>query len=485
MRKIVVFLILLLGLLGCQKTPEKREYKLRVNFQEGDLPSLHPHDLVIYLRGLSISKSLFEPLTRINEEGKIDLAGAEKIELSDDQLHYTFILRANTWSDGTAVTASHYEKAWKAALAPTSTCSRADLLYPIKNAEEAKKGKVSVDAIGVKAVDDRTLKVDLAFPSPHFLELMAQAISFPLLDAESKELKAFNGPFVVDMWKKGDMLSLKPNPHYWDREHIQLDRIEITFIEDINTAYSLFEKEELDWMGVPFCPLSAELIQNEKTKDQIKSHPIGRSFWIFLNTESPSLASPSIRKALSLAIDRKAITEHVLIGGEPSLKPLSLQLLPTKPCHMIEENCDQANQEFEKGLAELGLTRDNFPPLEVSYSQQSMRKQLAEYLQEVWHKTLNINVRLKSVEWNVLRSNLEKGLFNISMAYEGAYYKDPVELLERYTADIPSNFSQWIHQPFIQKVKEAKYQTDRETRFRLLSEAEDILLDQMPIIPIL
>jgi oligopeptide transport system substrate-binding protein len=484
MKKMMMMLVLLLTIIGCGKAPVKQWDKLHLNFQEGDLPSLHPHELVIYLRGLSIAKALFEPLTRISAEGKVELAGAEKVELSEDQLHYTFTLRENHWSDGSLVSAHHFEKAWKAALAPLSSCSRADLLYPLENAVEAKKGICSIDLVGVHAIDDKTLKVDLAFPSPHFLELVAQAITAPLVDPDNKENILFNGPFMVDLWKKGSVLRLKPNPYYWDREHITLKQIDISFIEDINTAYTLYEKGEIDWMGVPFCPLSAELILRLKENNLLKSHPIGRSFWVFLNTKDPLLASPSIRKALSFALDRKAITSHVLIGGNPSLKPLSLGLLPLKPGQKIEENLEKAKSAFEKGLAELGLNRATCPPLEISYSQQAMRKQLAEYLQETWHNVLGIEVKLKSVEWNVLRSNLEKGLFAVSMAYEGAFYKDPLELLERYTSDTPSNFSQWINPSFVKKIQVAKYETDDQRRLYLLSEAEEILLEQMPFIPI-
>lgn len=484
MRRLTYFFVLFLAFVGCQKTEKKQTQVLKINFQEGDLPSLHPHELVIHLRGLSISKALFEPLTRTNAEGEIVLAAAEAIDLSDDQLRYTFYLRHNNWSDGTPVTASHYEKAWKAALSPKSTCSRADLLYPILNAEAAKKGEVALDAVGVKAIDDHILQVDLAYPNPHFLELTAQAITFPIYTHTEKEPTVFNGPFIVDEWKKSSHLSLKPNPEYWDRKNIALNKIEISFIEDINTAYSLFEKGDIDWIGVPFCPLSAEIIAHEKMKKRLKSQPIGRSFWIFLNTEEPLLASSTIRKALSLAVDRSAITDHILIGGCPSFKPLSAKLLPRTSDSTIQENAEQAKSEFETGLLELGLDRKSCPPLEISYSQQSMRKQLAEYLQETWHRVLGIEVRLKSVEWNVLRSNLEKGLFNISMAYEGAYYNDALELLERYTSDNPSNFSRWIYPPFSQTVHQAKYEKDHELRNHLLSEAEKILLDQMPIIPI-
>ncbi len=480
---IFAFLILLTAA-GCHQKRERENHTLKINFQEGDLPSLHPHDLVIYLRGLSLAKTLFEPLTRINGEGKAELAGAETVSISDDQLHYTFTLRPNHWSDGTPVTAHHYATAWKAALKPSSTCSRAELLYVLANGEKVKKGVLPLDHLGVHVVNDLTLIVDLEYPCPTFLDLMAQAIAAPLVDPENHSEILFNGPFQVAEWKKGNSMRLLPNPHYWDHAHVLLEEISISFIEDTTTVYSLFEKGEVDWVGVPLCPLSAVLIQQLQKQELLRSHPIGRSFWIFLNNENSLLASPYIRYALSLSLNRQAITDHILLGGEASLKPLSNQLLPILHPFRIEENRERAHELFQYWLTSTGYTRETLPPLEISYSQQSPRKQLAEYLQETWKKELGIDIRLKSVEWNVLRSNLEKGLYTISMAYEGAFYKDPFELLERYTSLNPSNFCRWLNSDFALKIAQAKQESNCSKRTQLLSEAELILLEQMPVIPI-
>lgn len=166
---VLIFLFLILNCLltNCQKKQSSRD-SLTLNFQEGDLPSLHPHALMIYLRGISVGKILYEGLTRINAQGKPELAGAESVEISPDLLRYTFKIRSNQWSDGTPVTAYQFESAWKEALSPSSNSSRSDLLYMIKNSEQAKKGEVPIDSIGVNALDANTLLVELSYPSPFF-----------------------------------------------------------------------------------------------------------------------------------------------------------------------------------------------------------------------------------------------------------------------------------------------------------------------------
>lgn len=487
MKKVSLFLLLLTPfffLTCCQKEDVRTPAVLRINFQEGDLPSLHPHDLVIYLRGLSLAKNLYEPLTRVTESGSIELAGAEHVEVSDDLRRYTFTIRPHLWSDGTCVTAHHYERAWKAALTPNSSCSRSELLYCIKNGEAAKKNEIPMDQVGVRAMDERTLLVELAYPTPHFLELTAQALTVPLVDPTQLQQNLFNGPFMVDEWKKGSCMRLKRNPYYWNKERVSLDGIDIYFIEDVHTTFSLYEKGEIDWIGVPFCPLSTEMSLHLNTIGTLKTKPIGRSLWVFLNTQHPMLCSQDIRRALSLAIDRKEIADHILIGSAPSQKPLGDNLLPLKPACSLRQDNQEAQTLLSQGINHLALDPQKLPPIEISYSQQANRKQVAEYLQERWQKVLGLPVVLTAIEWNVLRSNLEKGLFTVSMAYEGPLYGDPLELLEHYATLNPSNFPQWLYPPFGELILRAKHEQDQTRRTQLLSNMEEVLIEQMPVIPI-
>jgi len=480
-----LFIISTLTLMtGCQKKQDNTMNTLKIDFQEGDLPSLHPHSLMIYLRGIGVAKTLYECLTRIDAEGAVQLAGAKSVEISPDMLRYTFTLKDNKWSDGSSVTALQYERAWKEALSPTSSCSRADLLYMIKNAKEAKQGTAPLDTVGIKAVDAHTLLVELDYPSPYFLQLAAQPLCAPMVDPAQKEQTLFNGPFLVETWKHNDLLRLKPNPFYWDKEHISLKEIQVYMIQDVMTAYSLFEKKELDWIGAPFAPLSTELIGHLHKKDALLSQPVDRAFWIFLNTQKTSLSSPAIRKALSLAIDRKAITDHILTAGRPLDKPLPMALLPVQTTSALTRNISAAQEYFKQGLQEMGLTHATFPPLTITYSQQAGRKQLAEYLQQAWKETLGISVQLEAQEWNILRTNLEKGQFEISGCYEAAFYKDPMELFEKMVTISNNNFPKWVMPQFSEQIHKAKQESDPTMRMQLLSQAEHILMEHTPFIPV-
>lgn len=456
---------------------------LKIDFQEGDLPSLHPHDVMVYLRGISIAKTLYEGLTRMDEQGKAVLAGAKSVDTSPDGLTYTFHLRKNQWSDGAFVTAFQYEAAWKEALSPQSACSRPDLLYIVKHARDIKKGLLPVTSLGIQALDSETLQVQLERPSPHFLELVAQPIAAPLQNPSERSLHAFNGPFMVSEWKKNSLLRLKPNPYFWNKKEVSLAQIDVSIIQDPETAYALYEKKELDWIGVPLCPLSSEQVLHLKVKNELLSHPIARAFWVFLNTQHKALSSPSIRKALSLAINREAITQNIFLGNQPLAKPIPPQLLPSSSAYLKEDHL-AAKKEFEKGLDELHLTKENFPKLTISYSQQANRKQLAEYLQNAWTQVFDIHVELEPQEWNTLRTNLGSGQFEISGAFEAAFYHDPLEMLEKMSGLGPANFPQWVFPLYQEKVKFAGEEANLEERMKFLKQAEEILAEQMPFIPI-
>ena len=203
-----------------------------------------------------------------------------------------------------------------------------------------------------------------------------------------------------------------------------------------------------------------------------------------MNNQNPSLSSVSIRQALSLAVDRNAITKHIFIGNHPLEKPLPPALLPIATSSNFEVNLSKAQEKFDLGLKELGLTKETFPPLEITYSQQTGRKQLAEYLQQAWSKAFGIEVLAVAQEWNVLRKNLETGHFQVSGCYEAAFYNDPIEFMDRFTTRNPNNFSKWVDVGFQEKIEMARKESDSDKRMKLLSEAEQIFADQMPFIPI-
>jgi oligopeptide transport system substrate-binding protein len=450
---------------------------LRLNFTEGDLPSLTPSGLQGHIRGRTLGKLLYEGLVTKVPGGKIELAGAEKVDISSDGREYLFTLRKHFWSDGTAVTAYDYLTAWNSFLEPSSDA--AHLLYIIKNARLVKEGKVSFDALGMRALDEKKLLITLEYPSPYFLEILSHPLFSPVKKSSNGSL-CFNGPFKVKEWRKGSLLRLESNPRFWNAKEIHLKSIEISYVHDFATAFSMYEKNEIDWIGNPFCRLTLEDMEFLKQKGKLIQETTNRPLWVYFNTEKTPFTSHYIRQAFSQAIDREFLTKHVLLEDNPLLTPLPIRL--TLSLASLVCDLDEAKKNFDKGLQELGIAKENFPALELSY--QDSHKNLCVMLKEIWEKVFGITVTLKITEWNVLKNNLEKGNFSIASCTESSLFPDPIELLERFEFLNRNNFCRWVNSGYQENIRLARQSVDPEIRKDFLRNAEEILICEMPFIPI-
>ena len=488
----VVNLSLLLPLLsGCQQQTSKNqtngrkimEQKLRLN-NAGDLESLHPHT-GLDLNCRIFQTALFEPLVRHGEGGAHILAGAEKIAISEDRLTYTITLRDQKWTNGEKVTAADYEKTWKAALDPRGKCLRSDLFYVIKNAKLAKEGKVPAENVGVHANDDKTLIVELDHPAPFFLDLLANPIYLPLYSLEEKQT-VFNGPFCIEKYDHEEKLVLKKNLSYWDQGNVSLDQIELSFVKDPNTALLMYEKGQLDWIGSPFTILPFDSITHLQSSKAYVSKSISAVYWLCLNVESFPLNSKKIRKALSIALNRDDISTYVVVGETPTrtVTPTGISLLNSQDLYK-DGDIETAQKLFEEGLQELGITRKEFPTIELSHSNIAGQKKLAEALQERWEKIFGIKFALRGSEWNVFFSNLATHEYQIGGCIWFSIVNDPIYNLEFFKYKTNRYNSASFENPYYQKLLDlADQEVDPEIRREHLRQAELLLLDEMPVIPL-
>jgi oligopeptide transport system substrate-binding protein len=230
------------------------------------------------------------------------------------------------WSDGTEVTAFDFEYAWKTILSPAFHSESASDLYIIKNGQDAKMGRVSMDAIGIRALDAKTLQVDLTHPVPYFPGLTAGHLFFPIpkhiaekspnwADSASS-LYVSNGPFLLKKWQRNNKILLEKNELYWDKDAVQLTKISFSLIEDENTELAMFENQEIDWCGTPFSSLPLDALPSLKKKDKVIIHPISGTYYYVFNTKLFPFNNVHIRRAFSLAINRQMITENIMQSGQ-------------------------------------------------------------------------------------------------------------------------------------------------------------------------
>ena len=443
MRKFAL-LFALLGCLivSCNPFPKKSKQILRVNFPT-DPPTLDPRK-----GGDPISSTvqfmIFEGLTRMTKHSSTELALAEKITVSDDQTVYTFFLRKTYWTDGCLVTAHDFETAWKKMMDPSFPCPNANLLYPIKNAKAAKDGKVPLDEMGVKALDTHTLEVTLEGPTPYFLELTSFCVFCPVpshivekypawADKVSSSLVT-NGPFTLKTWKHQNKMVLEKNPIYWDADDVQLNQIQISFIDNEMTALQLYESKELDFLGTPFTPIPLDSLQDLKQRGMLQIKPLGATTYCSFNTNRYPFNNADIRKAFSYAINREIIVKHMTqLNEEVATSPIPSILKFKDNSPFFEDGDDQkACLHLRKGLAELGLTVSDLSHLTFMYMEGESPKKMAQTLQQQWLETLGVKVNLECFTFKVYLDKLVHRAYDFAFTRFVIQYNDIMNILDLY-----------------------------------------------------
>lgn len=475
---------------GCAPSPTSKKTILKVNFGT-DPPSLDPRKMHDNISSY-IATMCFDGLTRINPEGEAVLSLAESCDISDDGLRYIFTLKEAKWSNGTLLTAYDFENTWKTLLDPSFPAPSALLFYCIKNAKQAKAGHVPVDTIGVKALDAKTLQVDLEYPHPHSFELFAgfypysdRVAAHNLAFFEKKEPHFLSlGPFYIESYQPQHKISLKKNPNYWDHQAVHLEGIEIFFVSDQNTELSMYEQGEIDWAGSPSSTLPIEALPTLKEREDFFSYPVPGLYYYVFNTTKPPFNNANIRKALSLAIDREALSQHVI---EMNMDPATRLLPPASfPRALQTPDYPKARDYFEKGCAELGVTVDTFPSISLSYNAGvGMHFKLVQAIQQQWKEVLGINSQLVTLEWKVYLDALSHRNFQVARLGASSPCRDPAFFLELFAyPDSAHNHGGWHNIRFEKLFKQALYSVNANQRAALIQEAEDLFLEEMPIIPL-
>lgn len=446
----------------------------------------------------SVLLQTFEGLTRIGPTGKVQNAIAKEIDVSKDLMTYTFTLRKDAkWTNGDPVTAHDFEFAWKWVLNPENQSKYAYQLYYLKNAEAANAGKVPLNEIGVEALNNQTLKVRLENPTPYFLQLTAFYTYFPVNSRIAKQypkwfrdagkLYTSNGPFKMVEWDHHNKIVLTKNENYWDRDAVTLKRIEMYMINNPLTEINMFQTGELDWAGSPTGTIPTEAIPSLKATGDLKVQPIAGTYWYKFNTEKVPLNNVHIRKALSYAIDRQLIVNRITQGGQiPATAAVPPTMIPeNREGYFHDAQINKAKQLLQKGLRELGYSTVNeLPPITLSFNTDDAHAKVAQAIQDMWKRNLGIAVELNNAEWAVYIEQLHQGDYQIGRMGWLGDFNDPINFLELFKEPGGNNDTRWYNQEFKALLEKSANETDPEKRLELLKEAESILMNEMPVMPI-
>ncbi|MHC0036697.1 peptide ABC transporter substrate-binding protein [Pseudoneobacillus sp. C159] len=470
--------------------------ELRININS-EPPTLHP-GLASDSTSGGVLLQTFEGLTRLDKDGKPENAMAEDVQISDDLKTYTFKLRDANWTNGDPVTAEDFVYAWKWALDPAHQASYAYQLYYIKGAQAANTGNGSLDDIGVKAVDEKTLEVTLENPTPYFLELTAFYTYYPInhkvatanenWHTEAGKDNVSNGPFKLTEWSHQDKIVLEKNENYWDADTVKLEKIEMYMINDPNTELSMYDNGELDRAGAPFGTLPTDALPQLKESGDLVVKPIAGTYWYKFQTEQGPLKSKNIRKALSYAINRKAIVENITQGGQiPAMAAVPPSMIPeNEQGYFADHDIEKAKEFLQKGLEELGYKDvSELPTITLSYNTSEGHQKIAQAVQDMWKNDLGINVTLDNSEWAVYIDKLHKGDYMVGRMGWLGDFNDPINFLELYREkNGGNNDTLWENAEFKKLLDDSQKETDPDKRMQMLKDAEAIFMDEMPVAPI-
>lgn len=475
-----------------EETPE--EIVIRYNL--GAQPETIDPALNSAVDGANVILHTFEGLVNLDENQQPVPGVAESWDVSDDGLVWTFHLRNNAkWSDGEPVTAKDFDYAWKRALDPATGAEYAYQLYYIKNGQAFNEGTAKAEDLGIKVIDDYTIEVTLEAPTPYMLQIFAFPTLFPVRqdiveqygDKWAQEAESYigNGAFKVTEMAYQDHITMVKNENYWNKDAIKPDTLIFTEIVDESTILASYENNEVDVIdNMPSAEI--ERMQNDPNSGFVLGDNLG-TYYIDFNNQKAPFDNPLVRKAFSLAIDRKTLVENVTKGGQlPAdafVGPGFPDADPTKQFHDVQGpfyDATKANiEEAKKALADAGYPDGKgFPSVTYLYNEGQGHQNIAQALQEMWKQNLGVQVELSSQEWQVFQETRRRGDYDIARDGWLADYTDPMTMLDLFTSYSGNNNAQYKNPEYDALIEKAKSTSNQAERMQAMHDAQQLLLGE-------
>ncbi|MCM3635270.1 peptide ABC transporter substrate-binding protein [Paenibacillus camelliae] len=499
-------LVLALVVTGCasgsknESGANNNEFRINLASEPPTLDPAQATDQVSF----TVINAIYEGLTIIDENGNVQPGIAEKWDVSEDGKTYTFTIRSDAkWNNGDPITAHDFEFSWKRALDPKlvpKPSQYAYQMYYIEGAEAYNTGSGSVDDVKIKATDDHTLVVTLNAPTVYFESLLSTAIYFPVHQSVT-ENEAFaaaadtmitNGPFTMTEWKRNTSIVLEPSESYYARNDIKFAKVSFTMVNDSNSELNMYETGKLDYAGYPTGALPTDQFASlkEKYPNEFQIKGTASLYYYLINTTEAPFTNEKIRQALSLSIDRAAITEKVTLGGQipayglvpPGIKGVEDEYRNEVDDNYFQEDLELAKQLLAEGLAEEGLTE--LPAFSLTFNTNELHQKVAEAVVDMWSNNLGVNAQIGNEEWGVFLDNRTAMNYQVARAGWGADYNDPISFIGLFTSKSGNNNTGYANVEYDALVSQVDQSTDAAERVRLMAEAEKMIIDSHSIIPI-
>ena len=445
------------------------------------------------IRALFEGLAVKNPVTLEPEPGV-----AERWTFNEDRSVITFYLNPNAkWSNGEQVTADDFVWSWNRALHPETGNLYAYMLYPVKNAEAYAKGDVSeFSEVGVKALDETTLEVTLNAPTPYFIQLMDHYSTFAVhpetLLKFGKMTDRFtpwtrvgnivsNGAFVLEDWALNRHIKMIKNQEYWDKDNVSLNGVVFYPTENEVSEERMFRVEQLHRTeGVPLdkVPVYRAIPESPYMQD-----PYLGTYYYLVNIDRPPVDDVRVRQALSMSLDReqlaRTVMQEVVIPAYSITPPGTLGYQPPK---LFDFDPEKARQL----LAEAGYPNgEGWPGLDIIYNTNEAHRKIAVAVQQMWKKYLNVDITISNQEWKVYLNAVSQRDFQVARRGWIGDYVDPNNFLDLFITDGGNNNTGFANDYYDEMILQlAPRAPTEEERFAIFHEAETLLMQQMPIIPI-
>lgn len=491
-----LILIFVLTAVGCKSQTKTKKVDQNLNYNIIEEPENLDPVVNTTSSGKTIIGNIFEGLTTLNDKSKPEVGVAEKWNVSSDGTKYTFFLKKDAkWSDGKQVKAYDFEYAWKRILNKNLESKNAYKLYCLKNGEAYNNGSVSDNEVGVKAIDDSTLSVTLEKPMPNFLTLTASQICMPVREdlvqgnsnwATSDKTCIGNGPFMLKEWKKKEYIQLVKNSNYVDRKNVKLKKIKFTFETDPQKYYKKYNSDKLDIIASP---------PEEAKKEEVKVYKtLGVYFYAFnlngnsQNKDIKAISDSKVRNAISISLNRKIITENILSDEEVPATSIIPSAIKDNEGKAFNSGYYSSTGDLEKAkklLSEAGYENGkDFPKIKLIYLNEEKNKILAEEIKSMLKKNLNIELETKGYDNNTFTSELANKNYTLVASEVDADYLDPIVFLDSFVTGRGSNIGGYNSEAYNNLIKEAKDENIQYNKFSKMKMAQEIFMNDMPIIPI-
>ncbi|MGG0705080.1 peptide ABC transporter substrate-binding protein [Bacillus paramobilis] len=437
-----------------------------------------------------------EGLYRIGKDQKRMPGVAEDVQKLDDGKKYIFKLRKDAkWSNGEPVKAKDFVYSWKRAVNPDTKATYSYIMFDIKNAEKIHKKELPADQLGVKAIDDYTLEVELDNPVPYFVDLTVYPVFYPLNEnfvkaqGEKFGLEAnttlYNGPFVMSDWKHEQSFQFKKNPSYWDNKTVKIEEINFNIVKNTSTDVNLYETNSIDRAA-----LSSEFVDKFRQSSEFHTRKEAGVAYLRFNQSNQYLSNKNLRKAISMSFDRDNIAKVILnngaIGaygfvGKDFAEGPNKKDFRAENGKLVETDPKEAKKLWETAKKELGTDKIE---LEFLNFDNEDAKKVGEFLKGEMEKNLpGLSIKIKQQPFAQKNKLEDSQQYDIAFGIWGPDFPDPISYLDMFVTNGSQNKTGYSNQKYDELILKAKTDTkDLQARWDNLLEVEKMLIKEDAVI---